>query len=111
VGRKNHKLKIKGTTLFPSTLQVVLDSCEDVASYVIVARREDDLSDSLEIKVCWNAASADKALPALRERLRGEAKVSPRITESSAGEIERLQMPEGSRKRRFFVDLRAGGSC
>jgi phenylacetate-CoA ligase len=111
VGRKNHKLKVKGTTLFPSTLQVVLESCAQVASYAILARRESELSDSVEIKVCWAfPEQAECSAAALRERLQAEAKVAPMIRTSSAAEVELLQMPEGSRKRRFFVDLRADGA-
>jgi len=106
IGRKNHKLKVKGTTLFPSTLQLVLDSATGIRSYVIVARRNADLSDSLEVKVCWDSGDNDQSSSALRERLQAEAKVTPAITPSTAAEIESLQMPEGSRKRQFFVDLR-----
>jgi len=32
--------------------------------------------------------------------------VAPRLSVASAVEIEALQMPEGARKRRHFVDLR-----
>ena len=47
-----------------------------------------------------------RMFPILRERFQGEAKVLPRLTALSAAEIEQLQLPEGARKRRFFVDLR-----
>ncbi|MBT3191289.1 MAG: AMP-binding protein [Verrucomicrobia bacterium] len=106
LGRKNHKLKVKGATLFPSTLQVVLEACPELASYVILVRNESDLSDHIEIKVCWNAGCGEHTARLLRDRLQAEAKVVPTISEASAEEIESLQMPEGARKRRFFVDLR-----
>lgn len=106
VGRKNHKLKVKGTTLFPSTLQLVLDSTTELSSYVIVARQNTDLSDSLEVKVCWNEKENSHTLNVLKERLQAEAKVTPAITTSTNEEIEALQMPEGARKRKCFVDLR-----
>jgi phenylacetate-CoA ligase len=106
LGRKDHKLKVKGTTLFPATLQVVLESFAEIASYAILARSDSDLSDSIEIKVCWGAENEERAARVLRERLQAEAKVAPAITAVTAAEVERLQMPEGARKRRFFVDLR-----
>jgi phenylacetate-CoA ligase len=105
VGRKDHKLKCRGTTLFPSTLKAVLDSVPGVISYAIVARRETALSDDLEVRVVC-AEDPGRLFPVLRERFQGEAKVAPRITAVSLTEIEALQMPEGTRKRRFFVDLR-----
>jgi len=109
IGRKNDKLKVKGTTIFPSTLQVVLESADGIASYAILARRERDLSDSLEVKICWEGANSERPWRTLRERLQAEAKVTPTITTADAAEIERLQMPEGARKRRLFVDLRQEG--
>jgi phenylacetate-CoA ligase len=106
VGRKGHKLKVKGTTLFPATLKAVLDSVPEILAFVVLARREDDLSDAVEVRVACRADPA-RTLALLRERFRGEAKVTPRITLASPEEIEVLQLPEGARKRRYFVDLRS----
>lgn len=105
VGRGSHKLKIKGTTVFPSTFKTVLDSVPEVASYAIIARRENALSDSVEVMVACSADSAT-VCALLRDRFQGEAKVAPQITVATAQDIEALQMPEGARKRRYFVDLR-----
>ena len=105
VGRKNQKLKIKGTTIFPSTLKTVLDATPGVSAYVLIARRENNLSDCVEVKLAC-ADDPARILPALRERFQGEAKVAPQLTVASPAEIESLQMPDHSRKRRYFVDLR-----
>jgi phenylacetate-CoA ligase len=101
VGRKNQKLKLRGTTLFPSALQAVLESTAGVEAFVIVARTQDALSDSVEVLV-HGATSAS----ALREALQGRAKCVPQIRHASREEIEALQMPANARKRRTFVDLR-----
>jgi phenylacetate-CoA ligase len=105
VGRQGHKLKLKGTTLFPSTLKAVLDATADVAAYVIIARRAPDGADTVEVRI---ACATDPAplTHRLRERFQGAAKVAPEITVASAAEVEALQMPGGARKRRYFVDLR-----
>jgi len=101
IGRKNQKLKFKGASLFPSTLQAVLEQTEGVESFVIVARAENELSDSVEVLV-HGAASVG----ALREALQARSKISPEIRHVSRAEIEALQMPPQARKRRTFVDLR-----
>jgi phenylacetate-CoA ligase len=106
LGRKSQKLKLKGTTLFPSTLQRVLDSVPEVAAYVIIARRHDELSDLVEVRFSCRDESA-RTLRTLEERFQGEAKVRPAIALAPAEEIESLQLPAGARKRRFFVDLRS----
>lgn len=101
IGRKNQKLKFKGASLFPSTLQAVLEQAEGVESFVIVARAENELSDSVEVLVY-----GDASVVTLREALQARSKISPEIRHVSRAEIEALQMPPQARKRRTFVDLR-----
>jgi len=101
VGRKNQKLKFKGASLFPSMLQTVLEEAEGVETFVIVARAESELSDSIEVLVHGAASAAG-----LREAMQARAKITPRIRHASRAEIEALQMPPQARKRRTFVDLR-----
>lgn len=101
LGRKHQKLKFKGASLFPSILQTALEQAEGVESFVIVARSENELSDSVEVLV-HGAASASS----LRELLQARSKIAPRIRHVSRAEIEALQLPPQARKRRTFVDLR-----
>lgn len=101
VGRKNQKLKFKGASLFPSTLQAVLEQTAGVESFVILARKENELSDSVEVLVHGNAP-----VGTLRELLQARSRISPQIRHVSRAEIEALQLPPEARKRRTFVDLR-----
>ena len=101
LGRKNQKLKFKGASVFPSTLAAVLEQTDGVESFVIVARRESELSDAIEVLV-HGAAS----LPTLREALQARARIAPKIRLVSQAKIESLQLPPQARKRRTFVDLR-----
>jgi phenylacetate-CoA ligase len=101
VGRKNQKLKFKGASLFPSTLQAVLEEAEGVEAFVIVARAESELSDSVEVLVQGAASTS-----VLREAMQARAKITPTIRHAPRAEIEALQMPPQARKRRMFVDLR-----
>jgi phenylacetate-CoA ligase len=105
VGRKNQRLKIKGTTVFPSALKTVLDSLPEISSYAILARRGENLSDDVEIKFSSTGDQA-KIISALKELFQGAAKVTPRLTVAVPAELEQLQLPDGARKRRYFVDLR-----
>ncbi|MCC7374799.1 MAG: AMP-binding protein [Verrucomicrobiales bacterium] len=105
VGRKSQKLKFKGVTLFPSTLKSILDSTAGVGAYVIVAHRDGPLSDRVEVKLTCQG-DPESVRRELRERFRGEAKVVPALSVAPVSEVEALQMPEGARKRRYFVDLR-----
>jgi len=100
VGRKNQKLKFKGATLFPSTLSAALEE-SGVEKFVIIARAENSLSDSVEILFHGGAR-----IPSLREIIQARARIVPQIRRVSHAEIEKLQLPPDARKRRTFVDLR-----
>ncbi len=113
VGRKNQKLKFKGTSLYPSTLTTVLEQSEGVDAFVIIARKESELSDAIEVLI-----HGEVSVSALRETFQARAKIAPQIRNATRDEIELLQMPSrdgGTRKRRTFVDLRnenvGGGGC
>jgi phenylacetate-CoA ligase len=101
VGRKNQKLKFKGASLFPSTLASVLEETAGVEAFVIIARKENELSDSIEILIHGPAK-----IERLRDALQARAKIAPQVRHVTREEIESLQMPPQARKRRTFVDLR-----
>jgi phenylacetate-CoA ligase len=101
VGRKQQKLKIKGASVFPSTLQSILDDADGVNTYAIVATAENDLCDEVEIFYHGEAKSE-----VLREAFQARVKIMPQIHCVSPEEIEALQMPPHARKRQCFVDRR-----
>ena len=101
VGRKNQKLKFKGTSLYPATLAAVLEQSAVVESFVIIARKESELSDAVEVLVHGSALVAE-----LREAFQARARITPQIRHATREEIEALQLPPQARKRRTFVDLR-----
>jgi len=101
VGRKNQKLKFKGASLFPSTLAGVLEETRSVESFVIIARKESELSDAIEVVIHGSAQ-----IEQLRDALQARAKIAPNIRHATREEIETLQLPSNARKRRTFVDLR-----
>lgn len=107
VGRKNQMLKFKGASLYPATLAAVLEQSAGVEAFVIIARKENELSDAIEVLI-----HGEVSVSALREAFQARAKIAPQIRVASRDEIESLQMPPNARKRRTFVDLRsetAGG--
>ncbi len=101
IGRKNQKLKFKGTSLYPATLAAVLEQAPGVEAFVIQARKESELSDAVEVLVHGSALVAE-----LREQFQARTKIAPQIRHATREEIESLQMPPQARKRRTFVDLR-----
>lgn len=101
IGRKHQKLKFKGASLFPSTLASVLEETDGVEAFVILARKEGELSDAIEVLFHGPAK-----IETLRDALQARAKILPPVRHATRAEIERLQLPPAARKRRTFVDLR-----
>jgi len=61
VGRKHQKLKLKGTTVFPSAFKTILDATPGITKYAIIARRENNLADAVEVaRVLCVAASSGR---------------------------------------------------
>jgi phenylacetate-CoA ligase len=105
LGRRHQKLKVKGTTLFPSALQAVLEETAGVEAYAIVATSEADLSDAVEVRVACSGPP-EGVLAELRAAFPGRTKITPHLTVATREEIEALQAADGGRKRRLFVDRR-----
>jgi hypothetical protein len=80
---------------------MVLEEMSGVEKFVIIARTENQLSDSLEILFHGGASAKG-----LREAFQARARIAPQIRNASPDEIEKWQLPPEARKRRTFVDLR-----
>jgi phenylacetate-CoA ligase len=101
VGRKNQRLKFKGTSLFPNTVQSVLEETRGVESFMVIARAENELSDSIEILYRGSASAAQ-----VREAVQARTRITPVVRQAAQARIEALQLPPQARKRTTFVDLR-----
>ncbi|HOE67523.1 MAG TPA: AMP-binding protein [Candidatus Hydrogenedentes bacterium] len=107
LGRKKQAMKLKGTTVYPAAVQRVLDGLDAVQSYVMIVTSPTPLSDELDVVVALEPHDG-ATLTRVRDRLQAEIKVSPSVRSASLEEIERLQMPDGARKRQVFIDERPG---
>lgn len=103
LGRKQQRLKIKGTTVFPAQVLDALAACRGVGSYVAIAERDELGNDQLVVMVDAPADAEAAVLDALRAKLR----VAPTIVRADAGRIDTLALPPGARKPQRFIDRRA----
>jgi len=105
LGRKDQSMKIKGTTVYPAAVQRALLGLEQVIDYIMIATAPTPLSDELEILIAWRGDPADAEV-VIRERLRGELKVSPSVRLTTPQEIQSLGDSKELRKQRVFLDRR-----
>lgn len=110
LGRRDQQMKLKGTTVYPAAVQRTLQGILQVADYVMIASAPTPLSDELEILVSLRAdlsgRSATDIEEVIREKLRGDLKVTPAIRITTAAEIAALGHSNELRKQRVFVDRR-----
>jgi phenylacetate-CoA ligase len=100
-----HRLKVKGTTLYPKTIEDALLAVEGVENFVIEAHTGDDETDRLVVRI-----GTLRDDPCFRETvsytLYAKARVTPEIHLTSPAVVEGLLFEGGRRKPRVFVDLR-----
>ncbi len=103
VGRKQQKMKLKGTSLYPQHIIEVLNSYGKIKSFVIEAREDELKNDIVKVLIpqSQSCQSAD-----LKEYFKSRLHVTPEIESIQDDEIEKLKFPKGSRKPQIFKDLR-----
>jgi phenylacetate-CoA ligase len=105
LGRKDQAMKLKGTTVYPAAVQHSLQSIEQVIDYVMIATAPTPLSDELEVVVAVRGR-ADDVVELIREKLRGDLKITPTIRIAPIAEINALGHSNELRKQRVFLDRR-----
>ncbi|MDR2495833.1 MAG: AMP-binding protein [Tannerellaceae bacterium] len=107
VGRANHMLKLKGTTLYPPALYDVLDNTPYVDGYVVEVSLSDTGTDDVLVKAGLRSLPADDALRKdLQDRFRAKIRVTPRVEFCPVEDIRRINYPDTGRKPVKFVDKR-----
>ena len=104
VGRKNQMLKYKGTTVFPSSLIVAVETLESVGGAYVEARQAPDGTDDICLYVTLN--DGRESIEKITEHLRACVRVVPEVRLICEEEYRgKVHNPE-KRKRVTFFDLR-----
>ncbi|MBL0117442.1 MAG: AMP-binding protein [Saprospiraceae bacterium] len=105
VGRKGQLIKYKGTSVYPSALQHILDHMAEVETYVIEAILNDFGEDQINVLI---AISGDKEIiiNKLKELCQSYIRVTPEFLIREAGFINHLRNRPEMRKPILFIDNR-----
>lgn len=122
VGRANHLLKYKGTTLYPPAIYDVLDNTPYVENYVVEVSFDENGNDDVKVKISvsssqYQVVSNCTELPAtellitqiikdLKDRFRAKIRVAPEIEICDADDLRKIISPDLSRKPIKFIDKR-----
>ena len=105
IGRKQHKMKIRGTTVYPGAIFSVLQDIPEVKNYYLEVYGDYELSETVRVVVGIedvHCLSADS----IAEKIRGYTRVKPEVVvETEANEATRT-IQEGKRKEVTLFDYR-----
>lgn len=108
LGRLQHMLKVRGTTLYPQAVFSVLDSIPEVQEYYVELRHDADLSDEVTVHVALaghRITGADVVL-----KLGAGLRVAPAVVVEPLETVRDAVSSPHSRKPVRVVDRRAGGA-
>ncbi|MDR5590326.1 phenylacetate--CoA ligase family protein [Christiangramia sp. SM2212] len=102
IGRKQQKIKLKGTSLYPQHIIEVLNSYGKMDSFVIEARLDDLRNDQVQVLVPDSFTEIEE----LKDYFRSNLNVSLDIKRIGLDELRKLRFSKASRKPQVFRDLR-----
>jgi len=105
IGRKQHMIKYKGTTLYPPAMNDVLNDFDSIESYIIEISTNDLGTDEILIKIAIKEQS-EVFLQELKDRFRAKLRVTPKIEFSTLEILNALVFNQMSRKPIHFFDKR-----
>lgn len=107
VGRKNHMIKYKGTTLYPPAMVEVLTNANYVENYYItISTNPNTETDDVAITIGLRNNPDFDVVKDLKDRFRAKIRVAPQILIDEVENIRKVNFPAMSRKPVTFIDKR-----
>ncbi len=103
-GRKNQMIKLKGTTVFPQSLEEVLQSFDSIEHYVIEI--SNSTLDTDNIRVYLSDILSDEFEKTIQKHFVDAIRVTPEIKRISNSLLLSMLHPEGARKPKKIIDIR-----
>jgi phenylacetate-CoA ligase len=107
IGRKQHLIKLKGTTIYPSGIFEILNEINLVQDYVVEAYTGELATDELRVHILLNGENPDQIERRLTTIFQSRLRVVPELRFVTQHQLENLQAGKGERKIRRFIDARS----
>ncbi len=105
IGRRQHMIKYKGTTLYPPALYDILDNIEGIVNYIVEVYTNDIGTDEIQIRVgCIEIR--ENLEKEIKDHFRARLRAAPAVVFDNPQTITKLQFPETGRKAIKFFDNR-----
>jgi phenylacetate-CoA ligase len=106
VGRKQHMIKYKGTTLYPPAMHDLLTYFEGVQSHVIEISTNNLGTDEILIKIA-SKAPTEELLNHIKDHFRAKLRVTPKVEFVAQDILNKIIFAPMSRKPITFIDKRS----
>src|SRR5690606_26057240 len=97
VGRKNHMIKYKGTTLYPQAIYNALNGFDEIKNYQIEVSSNTLGIDEILIRIAIETTSGE-LLSRIKDHIRAKLRVTPKLEFIDTDSLLKLQFPDGQRK-------------
>ena len=105
IGRRQHMIKYKGTTLYPPALYDILDNIEGIVNYIVEVYTNDIGTDEILIRIgCLEIK--ENLEKEIKDHFRARLRAAPKVVFENPQIITKLQFPETGRKAIKFFDNR-----
>jgi phenylacetate-CoA ligase len=105
IGRKQQKMKIRGTLVYPSAIFSVLQDIPEVKNYYLEVYGEYELSERVRVVVGTEDVHCHSA-DSIAEKISAYIRVKPQVVVESAANVAARTIQEGKRKGTTFFDYR-----
>jgi phenylacetate-CoA ligase len=105
LGRKQHMIKFKGTSLYPPALYDILNTVPYIKNYIVEVYTNDIGTDEIVIHI-GSVDPPENFDKELKDHFRAKLRVAPNIVVETPDAINKRQFPEMSRKPITFIDKR-----
>lgn len=102
IGRKQQKIKLKGTSLYPQHIIEILNRFNGFQNFIIEVSLDKNGVDRLKILI----PESFREIESLKEHLKAFLNVLPEISFKDSKTLQQLKFPANSRKPKIFYDLR-----
>ncbi|MGR3791013.1 phenylacetate--CoA ligase family protein [Flavobacterium sp. TN-1] len=105
IGRKQHMIKYKGTTLYPPAMHDLMTCFESIKSHLIEISTNDLGTDEIIIKIA-STDTTERFLTEIKDHFRAKLRVSPKVEVLAMEELQKIIFPPMSRKPITLIDKR-----
>jgi phenylacetate-CoA ligase len=105
IGRKQQKMKIRGTTVFPNAIFSVLQGIPEIKNFYIEVHGEYELSETVRVIVGMDD-SARLSADSIAEKIRGYIRIKPEVIVDTSANVATKIFQDGKRKATTFLDYR-----